>query len=483
MNFFVNGGMGISNSGIEHAEFYRAKLFAQLGEPYKYVFVDFVPKLQEAMKAWHIAPDAVANIWEYFTLGDQYLRDGVTREFSAKDDLVIDSTQTHRKKETWTTGGLRIVEHLVKHPDRHKKTDILLVSTAHMDIFSRIDGKRKVTFEYVDDPHRKTMIRNIHVFDLNGEHLFFANEVPARRFFFNRLAQTYGGHSNFIIDRGERNEAALFSPKMPHTSIIDPIHADHLSNRDDPAKPLWNNYYEYLLTHLDKVDKVVVATQLQRQDLLVDFPKQTDKFVVIPVGGVRDQPTIDLTKPLGKPVKLITASRLAAEKNINLIIRAVAAVHDEGIPIELAVYGEGGQQADLEKEVKKLHAADYIKLAGQSTHLEDLYPQYDAFVSGSFSEGFGLTFIEALNAALPVIAFDARFGAQELIDDGVNGFLQPFKRGDEAYNVDQLKIAIHRLLDANYAQLRKNTQQSVKQYQDHVNAEKWKVLIDELRVD
>lgn len=480
MNFFINGRMGIGNSGIEHAEFYRAKLFDQIGLPYKYVFVDVIPELREAMKTWHVANETVANMWEYFTLGDHYLVHGIDREFPEKKDLVIDSTNTHRKQETWTVSGLRIVNHMVKYADTHKKSDVLLVSTARVEIFSRIDGQRKVTFEYVDDPHRKFLIRNIHVYGLNGQHLFFPNEVPARRYFFHQLARVYNEHNVFLVDRGERNEVALYTPKIPNASVIHMIHADHLTNRDDPAKPLWNNYYEYLLTHLDKVAKVVVATDLQREDLIKDFPKLADKFVTIPVGGVRDQPVADLNRPLIEPLKLVTASRLSPEKNVDFIVRAVAKVHDEGTPITLTVYGDGVKKPELEKSIKELHAEEYVTLAGQSNHLVDLYPKFDAYVSASFSEGFGLTYIEALNAALPVISFNARFGPLELIEDGVNGFLQPFKRDDNDYDIDQLVTGIHRLLAVDYIKLRQNTQQSVQKYQDHVIAKKWKVLIDEL---
>lgn len=480
MNFFVNGTMGIGNSGIEHAEFYRAKLFDQVGLKYKYVFVDLAPQLREAMAEWHIANETVANMWEYFTLGDRYLTDGVTREFKKKEDLVIDSTKTHRKRETWTVSGLRIVEHLVKYPNKHEKTDVLLVSTGRVEIFSRIDGRRKVEFEYVDDPHRKILIRNIHVYELNGRHLFFPNEMLARRYFFHQLARVYAEHNVFIIDRGERNEVALYTPKIPDAAVIHVIHADHLTNRDDPAKPLWNNYYEYLLTHLDRVAKVVVATKMQRADLLKDFPKNGNKFVAIPVGGVRDQVPGNIDRPLTAPLKLITASRLSPEKNVDFIVRAVAKIHGEGTPITLTVYGEGIKKPELEKSIAELHAEDYITLAGQSNQLDELYPEYDAFVSASFSEGFGLTYIEALNAALPVVSFDARFGALELIDDGVNGFLQPFKRGDDQYDIDQLVEGLHRLLAADYSQLRKNTQQSVQDYRDSVIAKKWQVLINEL---
>ncbi|EPC77684.1 glycosyltransferase, partial [Lacticaseibacillus paracasei subsp. paracasei Lpp71] len=40
-----------------------------------------------------------------------------------------------------------------------------------------------------------------------------------------------------------------------------------------------------------EADRVVVATELQRQDLLIDFPSGQKKFATIPVGGVADKAT------------------------------------------------------------------------------------------------------------------------------------------------------------------------------------------------
>ena len=88
-----------------------------------------------------------------------------------------------------------------------------------------------------------------------------------------------------IIDRGEESEAALYDHCPPEIKLIEIVHADHLSDRDVPRAPLWNNYYEYALTHLEQVTHIVVATELQRQDLLIDFPNESEKIVTIPVGG------------------------------------------------------------------------------------------------------------------------------------------------------------------------------------------------------
>lgn len=474
--------MGIGNSGVEHAQFYRAKCFEKVQLPYKYVFVELVKNLHEAMEAWLIPDDRVINMWEFFVFGNEYLKKGAAKKYEHKEDILLDFTSTHRTKETLTSSGMLVVEHLEKSPSKKKK-DLLLVSTYKIELFDYKTAKRKVMFEFMEHPHRGRLISNIHLFDCEGGHLFFRTEVLLQRFFFECLASQFSGTKNFIVDRGQESESALFNHKPEETNIIEIIHADHLSDRDVSTAPLWNNYYEYLLTHLKMIDRVVVATGLQREDLLIDFPEETEKIWAIPVGGIRDQEIHKeelLLKKNNAIQKFITVSRLASEKHIDIVIKAISEARKKFPMISLDVYGQGGEDQKLGELIKELNAESYVKLKGHSNQINQIYPQYDAFISGSYSEGFGLTYIEGLDAGLPIVTFKARFGALELIKDGVNGYLKDLSRTDEEYNVQQLAEGIIQLLQSDQQKLKNNTRASVKAYQDSKIANKWKELINGL---
>lgn len=482
MNFFVNQAMGIGNSGVEHAEFYRAKRFKEAGIPFRFVFIYLIPELHQAMKKWGLKNIDVINMWEYFVLGQDYLKTGLKRRLPARKEVSItDRTNTLRLKHIYTDSGLHIVYHYVKEKNKQKpQSKILLVRAFRTEIFNTKTNELKVTYETVDSEHEEARIQNIHLFDENGQHLYFANLVLLHRYFLATLDQFFGGNSNFIIDRGDYIDEALFPKKIPHTKSIGIIHADHLSDRDDPKHPFWNNNYEFLFNHIRDFDRVVVATELQRKDILIDFPNEKERIVTIPVGGIKPKPAfLNKTKKLSK-LNLITASRLAAEKHIDLAIKAVIQLHDEGFKIKFDIYGQGEKKDSLVDLIKKNNAGNYIHLKGLSDSLDRIYPKYDAFISASFSEGFGLTYIEALNATLPVITFKARFGAMELIRDGENGFLQEFKRNNDQFNVDQLKLGIKKLLNADYGKLREKTQIGMSRFSDRNIANDWRKLINGL---
>ncbi|AEV94918.1 glycosyltransferase [Pediococcus claussenii] len=481
MNFFVNEAMGIGNSGVEHAQFYRAKRFEQANLPYKFVFMELVENLHEAMDKWHIREDKVLNMWEYFVLGDSYAKNGVKTLVNPVSETVIDSTNTNRLINSVTASNLRIVKHVVKYPNPDKEGQ-LLVSVNRIELFN--GTVKKVSYETLVNPHGgSSVIQNVHLFRQPGsEHLFFRNDVQLRRYFFQQIDRIFGVDSTFIIDRSEDTQVALMTDTTnPKRRLVNVVHADHLADRNDPKNPLWNNYYEYVLTHLNLVDRLVVATKLQREDLLIDFPDAKAKITAIPVGGVSDKKTKNTKKDFGTPFKLVTISRLASEKHIDLIIRAVIKLQNDGHRVTLDVYGAGGEQGKLADLIKNNHAEKYIELKGLTHHAVEKYPKYDAFISASYSEGFGLTYIEALNGGLPVVTFNARFGAQELIHDGENGVSLPFKRDDEEYNVQELYNGILRLQSMDYPKLKQAVENSVTEFRNAKIARSWEELINGLR--
>lgn len=91
----------------------------------------------------------------------------------------------------------------------------------------------------------------------------------------------------------------------------------------------------------------------------------------------------------------------------------------------LMVVGDGDDRARLEMKTKKLQLANVIIFLGKVTgeKLESLYRDCSFFVMPSSEEGFGLVFLEAMRAGKACIA--GKGAAEEVIDDGVTGFVVP----------------------------------------------------------
>ena len=109
---------------------------------------------------------------------------------------------------------------------------------------------------------------------------------------------------------------------------------------------------------------------------------------------------------LGATKLVLLVSRLAREKNIDLAIRALESIEDQGIQLVLA--GDGPERASLSELARSLGVEGRVHFLGHipRAELPDLYASSDAFVFPSFTETQGLVLAEAVVAGLPVVAVD-----------------------------------------------------------------------------
>jgi 1,2-diacylglycerol 3-alpha-glucosyltransferase len=104
---------------------------------------------------------------------------------------------------------------------------------------------------------------------------------------------------------------------------------------------------------------------------------------------------------------LLYVGRLAKEKNLDLLLGALAQANDASL--RLVVAGDGPQRADLERRARSAGIAANVRFLGVLSRddLPGLYASADAFVMPSTTETQGIVLAEALAAGLPVIAADA----------------------------------------------------------------------------
>ena len=99
--------------------------------------------------------------------------------------------------------------------------------------------------------------------------------------------------------------------------------------------------------------------------------------------------------------------------------------------VNFDIFGTGAEEAKLKAIIEENQAQDYIHLKGHQGLIE-VYKDYELRLSGSKSEGFGLTLLEAVGSGLGMIGFDVRYGNQTFIKDNENGYLIPrFEKDDE----------------------------------------------------
>ena len=200
-------------------------------------------------------------------------------------------------------------------------------------------------------------------------------------------------------------------------------------------------------------------------------------MVTIPVGSLEE-----LKYPDRDRIKhsLITASRLAGEKHIDWLIEAVVEARRTIKDLTLDIYGKGGEEDRLRELITKQDGDTFIHLKGQYK-MDEVYKNYEAYVTASTSEGFGLTLMEAIGSGLPIIGFDVPYGNQTFIDEGKNGYKIPVSdMMDKKERVRKLAESIVRLFTkANLKKFRQYSYQRARTYLTVEVEKKWKNLLEQ----
>jgi len=179
----------------------------------------------------------------------------------------------------------------------------------------------------------------------------------------------------------------------------------------------------------------VVANSSGLRNLALNFMPSLG-IAVIPNGidTVKFHPA-EMQHP-GKPMKLLTVSRLIERKRIDILIKAVSIAKGTGLALCLSIAGEGYLGDSLCKLSQELNVSDRVLFLGRipSEKMPQIYRQNDVFVMSSAHEGMSNAMLEAMASGLPIITTECE-GVEELIAD--NGIVT--ERADAESFAEALK--------------------------------------------
>jgi len=173
---------------------------------------------------------------------------------------------------------------------------------------------------------------------------------------------------------------------------------------------------------------LVIAPTHGLKDLLRARGVRT-RIEVVPTGvEVEEERTAFLTPAeLGLPSGariLLSVGRLAREKNLVVLLQAFGRIAAEFPTCYLVLVGDGDERGHLEEMASRMGLRGRVIFAGAKPR-EELGPYYraaDLLLFTSLSEAQGLVVAESMSHGLPVVALRS-FAVEDLIEDGVNGYL------------------------------------------------------------
>ncbi|MDR2722683.1 MAG: glycosyltransferase [Cellulomonadaceae bacterium] len=479
----INKAIGYASSGVEYAQMYRRDLLATIDwvDPF-YVFTDYI----------HTNPCVFTDLTGFERATVLWIYNLVTGRPTAPCTLTVEAflaslTGPYEVQQTFTNGcdvvmtsqPIRYQIRTVNTPDgrfvNHIDTavDGVLLRADHYDStlnhVEHFHGGRLVrrdfytedgclaawqTYTADRDIVRTTITPASPLYDAGagpsatvsrhrdrpasfGGDILLEGRVQFFQYVFARLWDR--PDDVIIVDRALDVIDGIY-PAIGDHRLYSIVHAEHydLKHWDDGVL-LWNNHYENVFMRPDYVDGLVVSTRRQA-DLLEDqltqcYPGREIPIATIPVGTVTQPASVDDYDRNA----IVTASRLADEKHLDWLVRAVAIARKTFPDLRLDIYGEGKRDL-LVATIADTGTQDCVRLMGHQP-LDGLLTGYALYASASTSEGFGLSLLEALSQGLPIIGFDVDYGNREMVTPGVNGLLVPRQASDDA-NITALATAI-----------------------------------------
>ena len=175
--------------------------------------------------------------------------------------------------------------------------------------------------------------------------------------------------------------------------------------------------------------------------------------------------------------RIISVGSLIKRKNMDLLIKAFARLHSIKPDSYLDIYGKGVEKENLQELINQYDLTSFVTLHGAKSRKEiaEKMAQADFFALASSVETFGVVYIEALSAGLPVVA--AISGGPENFVDESNGILV------EADNEDKFFEALLKMSEIFGGYDRKAISENIaKTYSPCAVAEKLTALYKEISV-
>lgn len=175
-----------------------------------------------------------------------------------------------------------------------------------------------------------------------------------------------------------------------------------------------------------KADHVVNQCKAMEQDLLKVYPKLKGKTSVIynPVAKhIEDYANNNDVSQVEKEDFFLCVGRLEKQKAFHYAIEAFSKIVSQHPSMRIKIVGQGSLENKLKKLAINFNVADKVDFESFQKDMIPYYLKARATVLTSLYEGFPNVLVESITLGTPVIAFDCPSGPNEIVENGVNGYL------------------------------------------------------------
>jgi glycosyltransferase involved in cell wall biosynthesis len=195
--------------------------------------------------------------------------------------------------------------------------------------------------------------------------------------------------------------------------------------------------------HVRRADRILATSEYSAARIAESYGVPAQRIAVVPepIDLEHWRRAFDAVPGLPRRGKaILCVAHLYPRKDVATLLAAMLRLPHEAV---LRVAGTGPELARLKRQARELGLGGRVEFLGHVAfdRLAGEYRRADVFCLPSRQEGFGIVFLEAMAAGLPIVAARAA-AVPEVVPDGVCGILVP------AASPDELAHALNRLLSS-----------------------------------
>lgn len=221
---------------------------------------------------------------------------------------------------------------------------------------------------------------------------------------------------------------------------------------------------------IGKSDRVRVVSERIKRSLIARGISEM-KINVLPIRPELEKFLAVEGNPEGDVVRIVTVSRLAPEKHIEMLLAAFTVVQKTYPRTHLEIAGAGPEEGKLKRFVSAHALESAVTFTPWTDDVPSIMARSNIFAFASKHEGYALVLLEALAAGVPVVTTDVGL-VGDVVSSGEHGEVVPV--GDtESFTAALMRLVEDVSLRNTYAQNGKMLARALAETSEETYAEAW----------
>ena len=312
-----------------------------------------------------------------------------------------------------TDGGLKVATSLANELSTMYEVHLLSMISTESNFFSL---KQSVRYQNLS-PKKISMSKN------------FLDAV--------KLLRNYLKEQNIDIVFGigmSMNSVGVASTLGLKTKFVSCDHTNSIVDNDTKVKKVQR------FVGAKFADKIITLTQEDRRNYIRKYGIAEDKIAYI--YNWKEDVLSNVTYN-SESTKLVTVGRFDIQKGYDYLVQVAKKVLNEKSDWTWDIYGSGnkGEVNKIRDLIIENDLQDKLFIKGLEKNQALIYGDKAIYVMTSRYEGLPLVLLEAQQYNLPIVSFRCPTGPNEIVEDGVNGYLV------ECYDMDKLSEKLLELME------------------------------------